>query len=100
MSLSNDDVMQVHAMFEEGFNKDFIYRAVKLRDTNVTRREIRLEAKHLESNKEYMKDRITNMKEVRERRKTDKNYVKNRENGYLYRQSNDEIYYERIKYGG
>ena len=100
MSLTNEDVKQIHSMFKEGYNKDFIYKAVKQMDTTATRKEVRLEAKHLESNKSLMKERTTNMKEVRERRKIDKNYVKNRENGYLYRQSNDEIYYERIRYGG
>ncbi len=100
MSLTNEEVQQIHSMFKEGYNKDFIYKAVKLEDSNATRKEVRLEAKHLESNESLMNDRTTNMKEVRERRKIDKNYVKNRENGYLYRQSNNEIYYERIRYDG
>ena len=103
MSLTNEDVKQIHSMFKEGYNKDFIYKAVKQMDTSATRKEVRLEAKHLESNKEYMKERDKNMKEVKERQKLYReqygkkgSYVKDREEGYLYRQTGEERFAEGV----
>ena len=104
MSLSNDDVMQVHAMFTEGYNKDFIYRAVKdWPKSKATRREVRLEAKHLESNKEYMEERNKNLKEIKARQKQYRkaygkkaSYIKDRELGYLYRQTGEETFAEGV----
>ena len=104
MSLTNEDVQQIHSMFKEGYNKDFIYKAVKdWPNSKATRKEVRLEAKHLESNKEYMKERDKNMKEVKERQKLYKeqygkkgSYVKDREEGYLYRQTGEERFAEGV----
>lgn len=103
MALRNDDIKQIEKMYLGGYNIDFIYVAVKERNKaektgeSVLRKEVRAQAHFLNENETLKgrrdKEKLRIKEHAKEYRKDYKSsYVRDREKGYLYRETGNIEY--------